>query len=74
MRDTKRKRPGEGGQTAYRSTGKPGRLLSSGMSGDSDGENEALLGRYAPKINVETEKMLEEQYVEGGSDGFFRSF
>lgn len=36
-------------------------------------ENEALLGRYAPKINVETEKMLEEQYVEGGSDGFFRS-
>lgn len=36
-------------------------------------ENEALLGRYAPKINTETEKMLEEQYAEGGSDGFFRS-
>lgn len=36
-------------------------------------ENEALLGRYAPKINKETEKMLEEQYAEGGSDSFFRS-
>ena len=36
-------------------------------------ENEDLLGRYAPKINGETEKMLEEQYAEGGSDGFFRS-
>lgn len=36
-------------------------------------ENEALLGRYTPKINGETEKMLEEQYMEGGSDGFFRS-
>lgn len=36
-------------------------------------ENEALLGKYEPKINEGTERMLEEQYAEGGSDGFFRA-
>ena len=36
-------------------------------------ENKQILGEYTPTIHAETEKLLREQYVEGGSDGFFRS-
>lgn len=34
-------------------------------------ENEKILGEYMPTIEKETEKILREQYAEGGSEGFF---
>lgn len=34
-------------------------------------ENLDIVGRYAPLIDKETKQMLQEQYAEGGSDGFF---
>ena len=34
-------------------------------------ENEKILGEYMPTIEEETEKLLREQYAEGGADGFF---
>lgn len=34
-------------------------------------ENEKLLGKYTPAIEEETEKVLREQYAEGGADSFF---
>ena len=36
-------------------------------------ENEKILGEYMPTIEEETEKLLREQYAEGGADGFFGS-
>lgn len=36
-------------------------------------ENQDILGEYAPTINAETEKLIQEQYAEGGSEGFFRT-
>lgn len=34
-------------------------------------ENEKILGEYTPSIEEETEKVLREQYAEGGADSFF---
>lgn len=34
-------------------------------------ENEKILGEYMPTIKEATEKVLQEQYAEGGADGFF---
>lgn len=34
-------------------------------------QNEEILGEYAPTIQAETEKILQEQYDEGNSQGFF---
>ena len=34
-------------------------------------ENEKILGEYMPTIEEETEKLLREQYAEGGADNFF---
>ena len=34
-------------------------------------ENEKILGAYMPEIEEATEKILQEQYAEGGSDSFF---
>ena len=34
-------------------------------------ENEKILGEYMPTIEEETEKLLREQYAEGGADSFF---
>ncbi|MBQ8358636.1 MAG: hypothetical protein IJX37_01795 [Oscillospiraceae bacterium] len=36
-------------------------------------ENEKILGEYMPTIEEETEKLLREQYAEGGADSFFGS-
>lgn len=36
-------------------------------------ENQDILGEYAPTISTETEDMLREQFLEGGSGGFFHS-
>lgn len=36
-------------------------------------ENEKILGEYMPTIEEETEKLLREQYAEGGGSGFFGS-
>lgn len=36
-------------------------------------ENQDILGEYGPTINQETEKLLLDQYAEGGADGFFNS-
>ena len=36
-------------------------------------ENEKILGEYTPSIEEETEKVLREQYAEGGADSFFGS-
>lgn len=36
-------------------------------------ENEKILGEYMPTIEEETEKLLREQYAEGGVDSFFGS-
>lgn len=36
-------------------------------------ENEKILGEYMPTIEEETEKILREQYAEGGADSFFES-
>lgn len=36
-------------------------------------ENEKILGEYMPTIEEETEKVLQEQYAEGGADSFFGS-
>ena len=36
-------------------------------------ENEKILGEYMPTIEEETEKLLREQYAEGGADSFFVS-
>lgn len=36
-------------------------------------ENEKILGEYMPTIEDETEKLLREQYAEGGGDSFFGS-
>lgn len=36
-------------------------------------ENEKILGEYMPTIEEETEKLLREQYAEGGADNFFGS-
>lgn len=36
-------------------------------------ENEAILGEYRSVIDEETAKLLQEQYSEGGSDGFFHT-
>lgn len=36
-------------------------------------ENQKILGEYHPTIHEETEKLLREQYAEGGSDGFFHT-
>lgn len=36
-------------------------------------ENQDILGEYSPAISAETEKMLLDQYAEGGADGFFNS-
>lgn len=34
-------------------------------------ENQDILGETAPVIEAETEKAIQEQYAEGGADGFF---
>lgn len=36
-------------------------------------ENEKIFGEYMPTIEEETEKLLREQYAEGGADSFFGS-
>lgn len=36
-------------------------------------ENEKILGEYMPTIEEATEKVLQEQYAEGGADSFFGS-
>ena len=36
-------------------------------------ENEKILGEYMPTIEEETEKLLRDQYAEGGADSFFES-
>jgi flagellar biosynthesis/type III secretory pathway protein FliH len=36
-------------------------------------ENEKILEQYSSVINAETESLLQEQYAEGGSDGFFHT-
>ena len=36
-------------------------------------ESEKILGEYMPTIEEETEKLLREQYAEGGADSFFGS-
>lgn len=36
-------------------------------------ENQDILGEYTPRINAETESILQEQHAEGGADGFFRT-
>ena len=36
-------------------------------------ENQKILGEYSPTISAETEKLLQEQFEEGGSSGFFRT-
>lgn len=36
-------------------------------------ENQKILGEYSPTISAETEKLLQEQFAEGGSVGFFRA-
>ncbi len=36
-------------------------------------ENQKILGEYSSTISAETEKLLQEQFAEGGSSGFFRT-
>lgn len=36
-------------------------------------ENKVILGEYQSVIDTETSKLLREQYVEGGADGFFHT-
>ena len=36
-------------------------------------ENKQILGEYQSTIDSETEKLLRDQYAEGGSDGFFHT-
>ena len=36
-------------------------------------ENQEILGEYSSIISTETEKLLQEQYAEGGSQGFFHA-
>lgn len=36
-------------------------------------ENQDILREYSLTINTETEKLIQEQYAEGGADGFFNS-
>lgn len=36
-------------------------------------ENQKILGEYSPTISAETEKLLQEQFAEGGASGFFHT-